>query len=84
MKKLAAIAIALGTVAALGSVSASARPIRRAWHYSHGPYYDYAPGYDAPAVKSAPYTPYPYGGLTTGTQENREEWDPSYVGGAPG
>lgn len=83
MKKL--IAVAFGSIAALGVASASAQPVHHTWRH-HGPYYDYAPGYNddpAPAVRSGPLPGYQYRGPYTGTQENREQWDPGYVGGAP-
>jgi hypothetical protein len=85
MKISVPVAVALLAVGIAGSSPALARTIHRSDPPSRGQLYMYAPGPYAPATPyAAPdYTPYPNDIAHTGTQENRSEWDPSYVPGAP-
>jgi hypothetical protein len=86
MKISVSVAVALLAVGIAGSSPALAHTIHRVDPPSHRQLYMYAPGeYASPATPyAAPdYTPYPSELPRTGTQENRSQWDPNYVPGAP-
>ena len=87
MKISVPIAVALLAVGIAGSSPALARTIHRSDPPAREQLYMYAPGGHAspatPYAAAPDYTPYPNDIARTGTQENRSEWDPSYVPGAP-
>jgi hypothetical protein len=87
MKISVPVAVALLALGIAGSSPALAQTSHRADPSSHRQMYMYAPGeYASPAASyaaSPDYTPYPSGLPRTGTQENRSQWDPSYIPGAP-
>jgi hypothetical protein len=87
MKKSIPVALAILAMAVAGSSPALAQTTHRSNPPSHRQLYMYAPGeFAAPAAPyaAAPdFTPYPSELPRTGTQENRSQWDPSYIPGAP-
>lgn len=87
MKISVPVAVALLALGIAGSSPALAQTSHRANPSSHRQMFMYAPGaYASPVTPYAvapDYTPYPNDIARTGTQENRSQWDPSYIPGAP-
>jgi hypothetical protein len=84
MRKYLPVALALLAAGGLGVAPALAQTAYRSAPRPSQQFYMYAPGAMGSVAPDTPaYEPYPNGAQHTGSQENRAQWDPSYVPGAP-
>jgi len=85
VRKYLPIALAVAALATVGAAPASARTVHHPVTRYSDPLSMYAPnGWGSEAAPVSPdYSPYPNPIPRTGTQENRSEWDPTYVPTAP-